>query len=202
MAASALGKISSSADDLVEEHIEGVQVPLKAMAEGREIDFTSGISAAEKLVTTCTDYKPESTASAMPTPSTSPTAATSPATTTSPAAKPTPSPSPSVNPTPDVVVTYTLESDGTIEGATYTQLLGGGGFSQEQDTNSHFGKVEKTYTFGNYEFHGQRYSSQSLGVAGTAGPDATTITCRITVNGTVTIEQTSSGPYAMVICSK
>lgn len=94
-----------------------------------------------------------------------------------------------------------LESDGTIDGAAYTHMTVRGTVTQEQDTNPTFGKLEKTYKFGYFDLNGSKYSVYSLGVAAFSGADATTITCKILLNGTVKNEQTSTGPNAWVMCN-
>ena len=97
-----------------------------------------------------------------------------------------------------VEVVYTLESDAQQISATYTTLDGGNiGQSQANNTTAPWTQtlqVEDSFI-------------QSFSLVGQMSPvfdgsaDGTTITCRITVDGEVVAEQTSTGQYAIVTCA-
>lgn len=90
-------------------------------------------------------------------------------------------------------VVYTVETDaGTINNVTYTTLNGKNiGQEQANGTAAPFSKtmqVEDSF-FNNYSVTAQ------------AAEGATSITCRITADGKVVSEQTSTGQFAVVTCS-
>jgi hypothetical protein len=130
------------------------------------------------------------------------TAAPAATATATPTPKPTPKPTvkPKPKPAPVEKVTYEVESNGSIDLITYTHFIGGA-TAQEQASGPLYGKIQKNYTFKPAEMY-QKYSFWSLGVSGMAGADATTITCRILLNGKVISQQTSTGAYANVMCNK
>lgn len=117
-----------------------------------------------------------------------------------PAPVPTPTPTPTVTADPTSTVTYIVESDGPIELVTYTHFIGGS-TAQEQDSAPAGGRVEKSYTFKSSDMF-QKYGFWSLGVSGMAGPNAATISCSIILHGQVVSTQTSTGPYANVMCNQ
>jgi hypothetical protein len=98
-----------------------------------------------------------------------------------------------------VEVVYTLESDAPSVSATYS-TLDGGNIGQQQNNEvpppwSTTVEVEDSFV-------------QSFSLIGQMNPvldgsaaDGTTITCRITVDGEVIAEQTSTGQYAAVTCA-
>lgn len=93
-------------------------------------------------------------------------------------------------------VTYDVTSDaGTASNITYMTFNdGGSGTEQATDAAVPFTKAVEIKEDGAFEM-----SIFSLTAQGSA--DATTITCKITVDGEVISEQTSTGQYAVVSCS-
>jgi hypothetical protein len=99
-----------------------------------------------------------------------------------------------------VEVVYTVESDAPTVSVTYT-TLNGGNLGQEQTNNAPppFSKtleVEdsflKSFTM---------TASTDFALDGTTTPPNHSITCRITVDGKVVAEQTSTGQAAIVTCA-
>lgn len=207
----ALGIAASRARPELKDIIDTVNAPLIGYLQSDDTAYPGNLDtfhdAADQLEEVCAQWEKEEPIQAKPsetptTPKPKPTKSAAPSPKPSPTPTPEPSPTPSVQPYPDQVVTYILESDGTIEGATFTHMTVGGAVTQEQDTNPTFGKLERTYTFKYGQLHGGQFSVYSLGVGASAGPDATTITCKIVLNGKVVNEQTSNGPYSFVMCNK
>ncbi|WP_262103466.1 hypothetical protein [Arthrobacter sp. Marseille-P9274] len=97
------------------------------------------------------------------------------------------------------VIRYILESDAPIDLATYTTMVGGS-TSQTQDSSATKNNLVKTLKYPAGAFSGT-YKVWSFGVDGMAGPYASTITCRIEVNGKIVEEQTSTGPYSSAMCN-
>ncbi|NKX55984.1 PASTA domain-containing protein [Arthrobacter mobilis] len=96
------------------------------------------------------------------------------------------------------VIKYTVESDAAVDLVTYTNMVDFE-MNQEQDASASKTKVVKTYRFDADKFGGS-YTAWSFGVSAMAGGYASTITCRIEVNGREVAKQTSTGPYANVTC--
>lgn len=93
-------------------------------------------------------------------------------------------------------VTYEVTSDAvTATSVTFT-TMDDGEMGQEQATEATL-PLTKEVQIGK----AGAFSLDSFGVSAQAGPDATTISCKITVDGEVVAEQTSTGPYAMVMCN-
>ena len=88
-------------------------------------------------------------------------------------------------------VTYEVTSDGSAGAVTYITVANGT-VGQEQNTNA---ALPFTYTFEAQD----GFNAYSL--VGQAGAGASTISCKITVNGEVLVEQTSTGQYAVVTCA-
>jgi hypothetical protein len=96
-------------------------------------------------------------------------------------------------------VVYTIESDAASVSATYT-TIDGGNLGQSQET-----AVAAPWTK-ELEVSDAAFSSYTLTagmnpVLDGSAPDGTTITCRITVDGEVVAEQTSSGQFAIATCN-
>src|SRR3712207_5911831 len=96
-------------------------------------------------------------------------------------------------------IVYTIESDAPTVLATYA-TADSNGIGQQQDTAAAV-PWSKTIT-------AEASLARSFVLSGAMNPvvdgsatDGTTITCRITVDGEVVAEQTSTGQYASVTCS-
>ncbi|MGY1741151.1 MULTISPECIES: MmpS family transport accessory protein [unclassified Blastococcus] len=99
----------------------------------------------------------------------------------------------------DVDVVYTLESDAPSISATYaTADANGVGTSQENNVPAPW---SKTVTAEDSLARGFVLTGAMNPVLDQSAPDGTTITCRITVDGEVVAEQTSTGQYAVVSCT-
>ncbi|TFV62302.1 UNVERIFIED_ORG: hypothetical protein E4P37_17495 [Bacillus sp. AZ43] len=98
-----------------------------------------------------------------------------------------------------VEVTYTLESDAPQVSATY-MTLDGGNIGQAQDNNV-APPWSKTLQVEDSFIQSFTLTGQMSPVFDGSSPDGTTITCRITVDGEVVAEQTSTGQYAIVSCN-
>jgi hypothetical protein len=96
-------------------------------------------------------------------------------------------------------VVYTIESDAPTVLATYA-TANSSGVGQEQDTAAAV-PWSKTITAEASLARSFVLSGAMNPVLDGSGPDGTTITCRITVNGEVVSEQTSTGQYASATCS-
>jgi hypothetical protein len=98
-----------------------------------------------------------------------------------------------------VTVVYTLESDAQAVSATYSTLTNGNiGSAQANSVAAPWTQevqVEDTW-IKSFTLVGQMNP-----VFDGSAPDGTTITCRITVDGKVVAEQTSTGQYAAVTCN-
>jgi hypothetical protein len=98
-----------------------------------------------------------------------------------------------------VTVVYTLESDARAISATYSTLTNGNiGSAQANGVAAPWTQevqVEDTW-IKSFSLIGQMNP-----VLDGSAPDGTTITCRITVDGKVVAEQTSTGQYAAVTCN-
>jgi hypothetical protein len=93
-------------------------------------------------------------------------------------------------------VTYTVTSDGPISNTTFGNSLRGNlNTEQANDVSSPF---TKEYVFDRIT----DFSFTSFSVVAQAGEGATTISCQISIDGNVGKVQTSTGPYAVVSCSK
>jgi hypothetical protein len=100
-----------------------------------------------------------------------------------------------------VHVTYTLESDSPTVSATYMTLDNGNiGQSQDNQATPPWTKeLDVSDSFvQSFTLTGQM---NPVALSGGEGQDGTTITCRITVDGEVVAEQTSTGQYAIVTCN-
>jgi hypothetical protein len=86
-------------------------------------------------------------------------------------------------------LTYTVTSDGSINSVTYATA----NFSQAQDTNVQGSTWSKSLPQGS--------EPQYPVLTAQAGDGATTISCKITVDGEVKAQQTSHGQYSVVTCS-
>ncbi|WP_448627687.1 MmpS family transport accessory protein [Geodermatophilus sp. URMC 64] len=98
-----------------------------------------------------------------------------------------------------VKVVYTLESDAPSVSATYATLTNGNiGQSQANSVTAPWSQeleVEDTWV------KSFTLTGQMNPVLDGSAADGTTITCRITVDGEVVAEQTSTGQYAVVSCN-
>ena len=98
-----------------------------------------------------------------------------------------------------VEVTYSLESDAATVSATYA-TLNNGNIGTSQDNNA-AAPWTKTLQVEDSFINSFVLTGQMNPVLDGSRPDGTTITCRITVDGEVLSEQTSTGQYAAVSCS-
>jgi hypothetical protein len=98
-----------------------------------------------------------------------------------------------------VEVVYTVESDSPTVSATYA-TADSNGVGQSQD-NSVAPPWTKTVTAEDSWVKSFVLTGQMNPVLDGSAADGTTITCRITVDGEVVAEQTSTGQYAMATCS-
>ena len=98
-----------------------------------------------------------------------------------------------------VEVVYSIESDAAQVSATYA-TLDGGNLGQSQDNNA-VAPWTKTLQVEDSFINSFTLTGQMNPVLDGSAPDGTTITCRITVDGEVVAEQTSTGQYAIVTCS-
>jgi hypothetical protein len=99
----------------------------------------------------------------------------------------------------NVEVVYTIESDAAQVSATYS-TLDGGNIGQSQD-NAATPPWSKTVQVENSFINSFSLVGQMNPSLDGSTPDGTTITCRITVDGEVIAEQTSTGQYAIVTCA-
>lgn len=95
-------------------------------------------------------------------------------------------------------VTYVVESDAPIGVITYTTFINGQ-MGQEQASDQAAGTIKKDYTYPLRYFDGS--GLVSLGVGAQAGAGATSITCRVLIDGQERIAKTSTGPYTVVSCN-
>lgn len=108
--------------------------------------------------------------------------------------EPTPTPKPTQVET--TKVTYIVTSDGPISNTTFGNSIRGSlNTEQANDVSSPF---TKEYVFPRIN----DFSFTSFSVIAQAGEGATTISCQIEVDGNMGKVQTSTGPYAVVSCSK
>lgn len=93
-------------------------------------------------------------------------------------------------------VTYDVTSDGATAGNVTYLTFNNGGSGQEQATDAAlpFSKVIEIEEDGMFE-------TSIFSLTAQAAEGATTISCKITVDGQVISEQTSTGQYAVVSCS-
>lgn len=98
-----------------------------------------------------------------------------------------------------VQVVYTIESDAPAISATYS-TLNGGNIGQQQNNEVPAPWTQTVEVEDNFV---QSFSliGQMTPVFDGSAPEGTTITCRITVDGEVVAEQTSTGQYAAVTCA-
>ncbi|MGJ0204750.1 MmpS family transport accessory protein [Leucobacter sp. gxy201] len=94
-------------------------------------------------------------------------------------------------------VLYEVTSDAATASSITYMTLDDGGTGQEMATDAAvpFSK-EISVT------QGGTFNPQMFTLSAMASQDATTITCKITHDGEVIAEQTSTGPLSMVTCSK
>jgi hypothetical protein len=115
---------------------------------------------------------------------------------TAPAADPADSAAPAEEAAASRTVVYEVTSDaGTAGNVTYL-TFNNGGSGQEQATEAPlpFSKTIDLEDDGMFE-------SSIFSLTAQASADATTISCKITADGKVVAEQTSTGQYAVVSCS-
>lgn len=98
-----------------------------------------------------------------------------------------------------VEVVYTVESDSPTVSATYA-TADSSGIGQQQDNNA-APPWTKTVSAEDSWVKSFVLTGQMNPVLDGSAQDGTTITCRITVDGEVVAEQTSTGQYAIVTCS-
>lgn len=112
--------------------------------------------------------------------------------TASPAASAAPSSAPAAGRT----VTYDVTGDGgAASNISYSTFNGGGGGSESAaNAPLPFQKVIPLQA-------STILSSSVFSLVGQAGQNGTTISCKITVDGKVIAQQTSTGAYAVVTCS-
>lgn len=94
------------------------------------------------------------------------------------------------------VVLYEVESDAATAGSISYATLDDGNFGQEQANGAELpwsNEVEISEP-GEFDFNSFTLTAQSA-------EGATEITCRITIDGEVVAEQTSTGDFAVVTCS-
>jgi hypothetical protein len=106
----------------------------------------------------------------------------------------TPAPAPATTKT----LTYVVESDAPTGVITYSTFINGQ-LGQEQATNQPAGVVTKDYTYptGFFEGNGLR----TYGLSAQAGDGASSITCKILLDGQELMKQSSTGPYTVVSCT-
>jgi hypothetical protein len=110
-----------------------------------------------------------------------------------PPSTPTPTPTPTAEPTR--TITYVVTADGPILNTTFGNRLYRGSLSTEQanDVRSPF---IKEYTFTMSQLQDSFFS-----VSAQAGQGTTTISCQINVDEVKGPVKTSTGPYAIVMCT-
>ncbi|MFZ4893501.1 MmpS family transport accessory protein [Plantibacter sp. Mn2098] len=92
-------------------------------------------------------------------------------------------------------VTYEVTSDGATGSVTYMTFNNGGvGQEQANDAPLPFTKEIALEDEG-------AFATSIFSLTAQAAEGATTISCKITANGEVVAEQTSTGEYAVVACS-
>lgn len=146
----------------------------------------AALAALMLTVTGCSGTTTESDSSSSPETSSSQPATTSPPETTAAAEE---------EAGADVVV-YEVTSDSTLASSVTWSTMIGGNMGQEQ-------AVEAPLPFTTelaLEKQGM-FDFSSFTINAQAAADATTISCKIYKNGEVIAENTSTGPYAVVMCS-
>jgi hypothetical protein len=98
-----------------------------------------------------------------------------------------------------VEVIYTVESDAASVSSTYT-TLNGGNIGQEQSNNV-APPFTKTYQVEDSFLQSFTMTASTDPVFDGSAQANHSITCRITVDGEVVAEQTSTGQFAMVTCN-
>lgn len=128
------------------------------------------------------------------------TSGATPETSPSIAAAPTLDPEPTPTPTPEkpsgMTIKYVVTANGPILSTTFGNMIGGS-MSTEQ-ANDAASPVSKEYFFPYEDVSG---GFNSFSVYAQAGEGTTTITCQILQNGKPIKKQTSTGPYAVVMCN-
>ena len=95
-----------------------------------------------------------------------------------------------------MTIKYVVTADGPISSTTFGNMVGGS-VSTEQ-ANGAPSPVSKEYFFPYDKVSG---GFNSFSVTAQAGEGTTTITCQILRNGNEIKKQTSTGPYAVVMCN-
>ncbi|WP_104126625.1 MmpS family transport accessory protein [Cryobacterium sp. Y57] len=93
-------------------------------------------------------------------------------------------------------VTYEVTSDAATAGNISYLTFNDGSSGQEQATEAPLPFTNEVTLE-----DGGLFSSSIFSLVAQASAEATTISCKITVNGEVIADQTSSGAYAVVTCS-
>jgi hypothetical protein len=110
-----------------------------------------------------------------------------------PAATPTPTPTPLMR-----KITYVITADGPILNATFGNTMDGG-MSTEQ-ANDVASPFTKEYTFTQAQL--ERAGFSVFSVSAQAGEGTTTISCQINLDEVAGPVKTSTGPYAIVMCTR
>ena len=93
-------------------------------------------------------------------------------------------------------VIYDVTSDAGTAGSIIYMTFKNGGAGQEQTTDAPLPFTNEVTLD-----DGGLFSSSIFSLVAAASAEATTISCKITANGEVIAEQTSTGAYAVVACS-
>lgn len=94
-------------------------------------------------------------------------------------------------------VTYLITADGPILNTTFGNMVNGKLCTEQaNDVASPFAKE---YTFDKWQFE---RDFRSLSVTAQAGEGTTTISCQINIDDVPGPVNTSTGPYAVVMCTK
>ena len=91
-------------------------------------------------------------------------------------------------------VTYTVTSDAATAGSVAYASVSSDGSGQSQTVGA-----PMPFTFS--ETLPVRMIDNIFSLTAQASPESTTITCKITVDGDLVVEQTSTGPSAVVTCA-
>lgn len=94
-------------------------------------------------------------------------------------------------------VLYQVESDGAAATSITYSTMDNGNIGQSQANGAPVPFATEVAVEG----EGQMFAMNSYSLIAQADETATTITCRITVNGEVRAEQTSTGAFAVVTCT-
>lgn len=114
-----------------------------------------------------------------------------------PMVRPSPTPTPTPTMPPDRKITYTITADGPILSTTFGNMISGKlSTEQANDVPSPF---IKEYTFSQSQFE---RDFRGFSVTAQAGEGTTTISCQISIDDVEGPMNTSTGPYAVVMCTR